>query len=63
MTDPTCPIHHRALICPACAGAVGGAKRSPAKTKAAAKNAVKGALARWGRKRRPYKRKPKEETS
>ncbi len=51
----SCPIHHRPLICPACAGARGGAKTSPAKTEAAKKNAVKGAEARWGKQEKRKK--------
>jgi len=40
---PTCPTHHRPLICPCCVGArggkVGGKASSPRKTRAARRNA------------------------
>lgn len=43
---PTCPTHHRPLICPCCVGARGGAKggtaTSPRKARAARKNGRKG---------------------
>ena len=37
-----CPIHNRPMLCPACLGAKGGAKKSPRKTRAVRRNARKG---------------------
>ena len=37
-----CPLHGREMICPACIGAKGGAKRSARKTRAVRRNARKG---------------------
>jgi len=62
MSDPTCPVHHRPLICPACAGARGGAKTSPAKAEAAAKNAKKANAARWPKRAKKRPRKAQEHT-
>lgn len=42
MVKPTCPIHNRPMLCPACIGAKGGRKRSAKKTRAVRRNASKG---------------------
>lgn len=36
---PMCAVHHVELVCPACVGALGGKRKSKAKTAAAKKNA------------------------
>jgi len=41
MTHPTCPTHHRPLLCPACVGAQGKGKTSARKREAAAVNVAK----------------------
>ena len=40
-TAPTCPIHARALICPACTGQAGGQASTPKKAAAVRANAEK----------------------
>jgi len=43
---PTCAVHDRLLICPACAGARGGRATTPAKVAAARENAAVATAAR-----------------
>jgi len=42
VTHPTCPTHHRPLLCPACVGAQGKGRTSEAKKAAARVNVAKG---------------------
>ena len=53
MSEPTCPVHHRVLVCPSCLGAKGGKKKSAKKAAASKENFKAASKARWAKTKKP----------